>query len=107
MGDDAWVRVPVELPAMGGLEAFELHGRSLLLCNADGAPFVIENQCPHAAVPLAPGVLRGCILECPFHGGKVDVRTGAPAALPIRRPVACFPVRAASAGLEVALPTGD
>lgn len=99
-----WVAIGVDLPPEGRVVAFERGGRSLLLCHADGQPYVIANECPHAAVPLAPGVLRGCVLECPFHGGKLDVRTGAPVTPPIRRPVDCFPVRRAGDGLEVELP---
>jgi nitrite reductase/ring-hydroxylating ferredoxin subunit len=43
------------------------------------------------------------VLECPLHGGKLDVRDGSPVAPPIRRPVATFPVRRTQDGLEVGL----
>lgn len=103
MPDTTWMRIPVPLPAEGRVAAFEIDGKNLLLCNASGDAFVIANQCPHAAVPLAPGVLRGCVLECPFHGGKLDVATGKPVAPPIRVPVATFAVRGSGEDLEVAL----
>ncbi|MDG2306425.1 MAG: Rieske 2Fe-2S domain-containing protein [Candidatus Binatia bacterium] len=104
MADEArWASVPVAMPAEGRVSAFEVEGHELLLCNAGGEPSVITNQCPHAGVALAPGVLRGSVLECPFHGGKLDVRTGAPVAPPIRRPVRVFPVRQGDAGLLVQL----
>jgi len=86
------------------MAAFEIEGKGLLLCNAEGKAFVIANACPHAGVPLAPGVLRGCVLECPFHGGKLDVTTGKPVTPPIRMPVATFAVRGSGDDLEVALP---
>jgi 3-phenylpropionate/trans-cinnamate dioxygenase ferredoxin subunit len=98
------VAVPVPFPALGRSSGFEVEGRGLLLCNGDGAPYVIENVCPHTAVSLAGGVLQGTVLECPHHGGRLDVRDGRPVRLPIRRSVACYPVRAAGAGLEVGLP---
>ena len=98
-----WLTVPVPMPAVGRLESFEASGERLVLANVSGVAHVIEDRCPHAGVALGPGRLEGCVLECPFHGGKLDVRTGAPVALPIRSPVRTFPVREGAAGLEVGL----
>ncbi len=98
----AWSPVPVDLPEVGGVRPFEAGGRKLLLCNADGVACVIENRCPHAAVPLSRGVLRGSVLECPFHGGKLDVRDGSPVAPPIRRKARTVPVRIHEERIEVA-----
>lgn len=100
---DAWTRIPIPLPPEGRVAAFEVEGKELLLCNALGEAYVIVNQCPHAAVALAPGVLRGCVLECPFHGGKLDVRTGKPVTPPIRADIATFAVRRSGDDLEVAV----
>jgi len=101
----AWQRIPVELPPLGGTRAFELASRKLLLCNAGGTPYVIENVCPHAFVSLEGGAIDGSVLECPHHGGRIDLRDGRPVRLPIRRSVAAFAVREAAQGvLEVALP---
>ena len=101
--DHAWRPIPVPLPQPGVLRPFEVDGRRLVLCNVEGTPHVLEDLCPHAGVTLSPGRLVGCVLECPFHGGKLDVRDGKPVAPPIRRPVRTFAVRAAEGGLEVAL----
>jgi nitrite reductase/ring-hydroxylating ferredoxin subunit len=89
--------------APGGLLSLDLGGREVLVCNVDGTFHVIENRCPHAAVPLSDGRLRGCVLECPWHGGTLDVRDGSPQSPPIRRPVARFPVRSVEGGLEIEL----
>lgn len=101
--------VPVPCPPLGSLYAFELLGLRLIVCNVEGTPYVLEDRCPHAGVALAPGRLRGCVLECPLHGGKLDVRDGSPAAPPIRRAARSFAVRRAATGdcLEVRLPTED
>jgi nitrite reductase/ring-hydroxylating ferredoxin subunit len=101
--DEVWRAIPVPLPRPGVLRPFEVEGRRLVLCNAEGAPRVLEDLCPHAGVALSPGRLVGCVLECPFHGGKLDVRDGRPVAPPIRRPVRTFPVRTVDERLEVAL----
>jgi nitrite reductase/ring-hydroxylating ferredoxin subunit len=103
--DDAdWVAVPVGLPAEGRTAPFAVRGEKLLLCNAGGAPHVVRDECSHARTSLAGGRLCGFILECPLHGGKIDVRDGSPAAPPVRAPVAAFAVRRRGDTLEVALP---
>lgn len=100
---EAWHVIPVPLPPAGALRPFEVAGRRLVLCNADGVPYVLEDACPHTGVALSPGRLSGCVLECPFHGGKLDVRDGTPVAPPIRRRARTFPLRSAGDGWEVGL----
>ena len=105
-GGVTWHPVPIELPALAASRAFELRGRRLLLCNAAGTPYVIENACPHMQVSLEGGAIEGTVLECPHHGGRIDLRNGRPVRLPIRRSAATFAVRSAAAGgLEVAIPS--
>jgi nitrite reductase/ring-hydroxylating ferredoxin subunit len=100
-----WLPIPIALPDPGGSRAFELASRKLLLCNAGGRPYVVENSCPHVRVSLEGGAIEGTVFECPHHGGRFDLRDGRPVRMPIRRSVATFPVRfAADGGLEVGLP---
>jgi nitrite reductase/ring-hydroxylating ferredoxin subunit len=88
-----WHEIPVSLPAPGRMVVFEAGGERLVLCNADGVPYVVQDRCPHAFAYLSEGRLEGHVLECPLHGGKLDVRDGAPVAPPIRKPVRTFAVR--------------
>jgi 3-phenylpropionate/trans-cinnamate dioxygenase ferredoxin subunit len=100
----AWYPVAIALPPPGETRPFELRSRKLLLCNAAGTAYVIEDSCPHVRVSMAGAVLDGCVLECPHHGGRLDVRDGRPVRLPIRRGVETYAVRAsAEGGVEVAL----
>jgi naphthalene 1,2-dioxygenase system ferredoxin subunit len=82
---------------------FRLAGRDLLLCNVDGDPYVIDDRCSHARTALAAGRLCGFVLECPLHGGKIDVRDGSPVAPPVRRPVSTWAVRQIDGRIQVAL----
>jgi nitrite reductase/ring-hydroxylating ferredoxin subunit len=100
----AWVDVPVPLPAEGRSVAFEVEGARLVLCHADGGVYVVEDRCPHMRAPLAGGRLHGTLLECPLHGGRIDVRDGSAAGRPIRTSVGTFPVRRIGGRIEVALP---
>jgi naphthalene 1,2-dioxygenase system ferredoxin subunit len=92
------------MPGPGRTVAFHLKGRDLLLCDVGGVPYVLDDRCSHARTALAGGRLCGFVLECPLHGGKIDVRDGAPAAPPVRRPVATLPARRVAERVEVALP---
>ena len=84
---------------------FEVGGVELLLCNAEGTPYVVRNRCPHQRVPLTGAVVRGTVLECPLHGGKLDLRDGSAKGLPIRKAAICHALRPGAEGRwEVALP---
>ena len=100
-----WIEIPIPLPAAGRNETFEVGELVLLLCNAAGTPYVVRDECPHVKTSLQGGLIKGTILECPLHGGLLDLRDGRPVAMPIRRPVTCYPVRSAGAGWLVGIPT--
>ncbi len=48
----------------------------------DGQFYVTQDQCTHGPGSLAEGFVMGTEIECPFHQGRFDIRTGAPAAAP-------------------------
>jgi nitrite reductase/ring-hydroxylating ferredoxin subunit len=99
-----WQAVPVALPPPGGMTAFESGGLRLVLCNAGGTPYVVQDRCPHAFAYLSEGRLDGYTLECPLHGGKLDVRDGSPVAPPIRKPVQNFAVRQVEGAVQIEVP---
>jgi len=97
------VTIDVAGLAPGQTRAVSAHGLELLVCNAEGRYYAIENRCPHGMVRLDAAVLSGCILECPVHGGRLDVRDGSPQRHPIRRPAHTYPVRESGGRIEVTL----
>lgn len=97
--------MPTPLPPPGASRAFEAASRKLLLCNAGGTPYVVEDSCPHVRVSMEGGAIEGTVFECPHHGGRFELRDGRPVRPPIRRSVETFAVRVAADGrLEVAVP---
>ena len=60
----------------GGMQAFEVHGRRVLLVNLDGEIHALDAHCPHRAGPLDEGDLGEGAIECPWHHYRYDVRTG-------------------------------
>ena len=83
----------------------ELGERNIVLCNAEGRVYALEDRCPHADAKLSLGRLEGSLLECPFHGGKIDVRDGSTQRPPIRRAAVTFPVREVDGGFEIRFET--
>jgi nitrite reductase (NADH) small subunit len=69
----------------------EVAGRTLALFNVDGRFYAVDNTCPHRGGPLGDGELDGAIVQCPWHGWRWDVTTGANVNNPAVR-VACVPV---------------
>jgi 3-phenylpropionate/trans-cinnamate dioxygenase ferredoxin subunit len=87
-----WVpALPATLLAVGENVAVELNERSVLVCQTSDGLFAIANQCSHAAMPLLGGRIRGHHLNCPVHGARIDLRTGAASGL-AQRPIETFPV---------------
>lgn len=67
-------------------------GIELLLCNAGGTLYAIEDVCTHDGGPLDQGTLEGETVVCPRHGATFDVRTGDALTLPAVIPLMTFPV---------------
>jgi len=54
--------------------------------------FVTADECTHGPGFLSEGAVIGDEVECPFHQGRFDLRTGAPTAPPCFEPIPVFPV---------------
>ena len=78
--------------AAGTVAVFEVDGVSVAVANLDGRFYAIDNLCTHDGGPLGEGKLAGDTVECPRHGARFDVKTGAVRALPAVRPVRTYPV---------------
>jgi ethylbenzene dioxygenase ferredoxin component len=50
--------------------------------NLDGGFYAIQDECTHGPGSLAEGFIIGCEIECPFHQGRFDIRTGLATAAP-------------------------
>ena len=73
------------------------------LCNVGGAIHAIENVCTHDDGPLGTGRLAGATIECPRHGARFDVTTGAVARMPAVVPVRTFPTRVTDGDVHVGI----
>jgi 3-phenylpropionate/trans-cinnamate dioxygenase ferredoxin subunit len=85
----------------GELLEAELDGELIVLGRLDGVVYALSGLCSHQGAHLAEGELDGCLLVCPLHNGAVDLRTGAPARLPVDTAIARYQVRESDGTVHV------
>ena len=75
----------------------------------DGRYFAIDDTCTHGAVSLSEGEVEGNEIECWGHGGRFDLATGRPTALPAVTPIRSYPIRIEGENVlvDVDAPTGS
>lgn len=89
-----WVRVCTTNELLPGEYRNAWDGNTLIaVFNLDGELYAIEDVCTHDSGELTGGVVEGHEIECPRHGARFDIRTGAVLCPPAYEPVAKFPVR--------------
>jgi nitrite reductase/ring-hydroxylating ferredoxin subunit len=76
----------------------------LALYDVGGEVFATDNLCTHAQAFLTDGTLAGDIVECPLHGGRFSVRSGAGQGPPIPCDLKTYAVRIAEGEIQVRLP---
>ncbi len=70
----------------------EAGGLTLAVHNVAGKFFVTDDHCTHGPGSLSEGELSGHEIECDFHHGRFDVRTGEVLGPPPWVPVRTYPV---------------
>ena len=77
----------------GRIKVVVVEDKEIAVCNVGGTLYAVANFCTHDDGPLAAGYLQGDQIECPRHGARFDVRTGAVKSLPAIVPIPTFPVQ--------------
>ncbi|WP_395448927.1 non-heme iron oxygenase ferredoxin subunit [Aminobacter sp. UC22_36] len=65
---------------------------TLAVFNVNGAFYVTDDLCTHGPGSLSEGYLDGHTIECDFHNGAFDVRTGEVVTPPCMVPVRTYKV---------------
>jgi 3-phenylpropionate/trans-cinnamate dioxygenase ferredoxin subunit len=69
-------------------------GRRVCLVRDGDTIHAVEDRCPHRDFALSGGdVVAPCVVECPWHGARFDVRTGAVLQGPATDAIATYVVR--------------
>lgn len=78
--------------------------RPLALYRVEGKVYCTGNLCTHAEAYLSDGYLEGFEIECPLHGARFDVRTGAALCVPASVDIPVYPVRVIGDEVQADLP---
>jgi len=70
-----------ELP-VGTLRRVTRGDLDILLAHIPDGIVATDDRCPHMSAPLSIGVLDGCVVACPLHDGRFDLRSGGPVQMP-------------------------
>src|SRR5689334_10953687 len=89
-----------EIP-VGSAKLVEVDGEYIALFHVDGNFYATNDICTHEEASLSEGDLEGEVVECPHHGARFNVRTGAVLSLPATQPVQTYPVRVTADDVEV------
>jgi 3-phenylpropionate/trans-cinnamate dioxygenase ferredoxin subunit len=82
---------------------FQVGDHEVAVCNVAGEFYAIDDLCTHDGGSLDQGELEDAEIECPRHGARFDVRTGAAIQLPAFEPVETHDVRVAGDDVQVSM----
>jgi 3-phenylpropionate/trans-cinnamate dioxygenase ferredoxin component len=88
----------------GELLRVEVGGRLICLARVDDQVYAVDDDCTHISGPLDQGDLEGCVLTCPLHLARFDVRTGKVLRGPARDDLPTYAVRIEGDDVLVAEP---
>ncbi len=81
--------------------SMKVGGVDVLLANVDGTFWSLTNKCTHLGCPLGRGTLSHNIVQCPCHGSKFDVKTGAVVGGPALKPETTHEVKVEGSGIWI------
>jgi 3-phenylpropionate/trans-cinnamate dioxygenase ferredoxin subunit len=89
----------------GGSLLVELDMVRVAVFNLDGTLYAIEDVCTHDGGPLVEGrIVNGCEVQCPRHGARFDIRTGAALSFPAFEATNTYAVRLEGQDIWLARP---
>jgi nitrite reductase/ring-hydroxylating ferredoxin subunit len=63
---------------------------SVAVFNLEGEFYVIDDNCTHGPGLLSEGFIEGDVIECPFHNGQFNIKTGAVVSPPCMVPIKTY-----------------
>jgi nitrite reductase/ring-hydroxylating ferredoxin subunit len=76
--------------APGNAVKVEAGDLTLAVFNVDGEFFVTDDLCTHGPGSLAEGYIDGDVVECNFHNGQFNIKTGEVVSPPCMVPIKTY-----------------
>src|SRR4051794_6747535 len=94
-----------DIPAQK-MRAFIYEGQRITIYHVGDQFYATTDICSHAYAELSAGELDtdDCAVECPLHGSRFDIRSGAALSLPAFEPIATYRVRLEGQDVLVEMP---
>ncbi len=77
--------------AVGGALKVEKNDLILAVFNVDGEFYVTDDTCTHGPGSLSEGYITDDVVECDFHNGAFNIKTGEVVAPPCIVPLKTYP----------------
>ena len=78
--------------APGSALKVEMGDLMLAVFNVDGEFYVTDDLCTHGPGSLSEGYIEDDIVECNFHNGQFNIKTGEVVSPPCMIPIKTYPV---------------
>jgi 3-phenylpropionate/trans-cinnamate dioxygenase ferredoxin subunit len=89
-----WVMVgPLSSLEDEDVTRFDHAGRSLAIYRVGETAYATDDFCTHEKARLSEGLLLDCVIECPKHNGRFDIRTGRAISAPARIALKTYKVK--------------
>jgi nitrite reductase/ring-hydroxylating ferredoxin subunit len=76
--------------SVGAALKVETNGLALAVFNLDGEIYVTDDACTHGPGSLSDGYICGDTVECDFHNGAFNIKTGEVVAPPCMIPLKTY-----------------
>ena len=90
---DTWIEVcAVDELKPGDYRTLWIDDEEVAVIKCNNQVHAIQDICTHDGGELTGGTIEGCEIECPRHGARFDIRTGAVLCPPAYEPIDIYPV---------------
>ena len=76
----------------GQMKKVDVAGKKLLLANAEGQYYLVDEMCSHEDFSLYLGCIQGNRIKCSLHGSYFNLDTGQPEEEPACEPIGTYTV---------------
>jgi len=84
-----------------------LGSEAVALFNVNGTVYAVNDRCPHGRASLSEGSVDAkCVLTCPWHNGRFDLKSGEVVGGPPQASVATYEVKVSGGNVMVREPQG-
>jgi 3-phenylpropionate/trans-cinnamate dioxygenase ferredoxin subunit len=76
----------------GQMKKLEINGKKLILANAEGKYYLVDEMCSHEDFSLYLGCIKDRTIKCSLHGSYFDLESGEPLEEPACEAIGTYPV---------------